>query len=230
MAILVYSSEFVVHSIRQKTLRLKKSVNCQFCEAKHILSTVNCYRGFSFVELLVVISIMGVLISITTASYSNFRESTILKNAALQLKSDLRFVQNKALAGDKSTTNCTIPGRTLVGWYLEINNNASSYTLNGICKDNLNVEQPESTVYKTLFFPSGVTTSISAGNVRILFQPLVREATIHRVSAPPYFYNTSGAKPNQISINTAFAITLSSSSGSYEVTVQPTGEISEKKL
>lgn len=187
--------------------------------------------GFSFVELLVVIAILGLLLTITFASFSNFQKSTKLTNAALQLKSDLRYAQNKALAGDKSTTNCSVAGNTLVGWYLEINNNSNSYLINGICKNNLGFEVPETLAYKTPSLPNGVTaTNDEGGDIRVLFKTIEREVSIHDVSAAPYFYDASGSIQNLVSSPFPFKITLTSTSGSYQVVIQPSGEISEKKL
>lgn len=193
--------------------------------------------GFSFIELLVVIAILGLLLSLTYASFSNFQKSTKLTNAALQLKSDLRFVQNKALAGDKSSAKCSVlttPRPILIGWYMTITDESTTYTFNSDCLNNLGNEDPDSPVVKTLELPKGITVkevgSSGVPGAQILFRPLVNSASIHSTSSPP-FLNAGGGLINQISVGLPFEITLSSESGdSYKVTIQPSGEISEKKL
>lgn len=185
-------------------------------------------RGFTLVELLIVMSIMALLIAMVSASFSSFSKSSRLSSAAVDLKNNLRFVQNKALAGDKSTSNCSASGNTLVGWYVTLTQNSSTYTLNGICKNASGVEVPESSDFKTVTLASGVT--VSSISARVLFQPLVRGATAHSIPTPPsaYFYNSSGVIVN--SIGMPFSINLTSEAGDYQVTITSSGEISEKKL
>lgn len=213
------------------------------------LSTLNFQlkSGFSFVELLVVITIMGILMSITAASYSNLRRSTNLKNAALQLKSDIRYAQNKALAGDKrvDTPNPNLrcpkvdadgrPKYTLVGWYLTIRKGSGDYEINTSCRDAtdpLASDVADVPKFKTIDLPQGVTVSALDGTenrIRILFRPLVNGATIHSFSSPPFYI--SGVFRPEIVYTPPFKITLTSDSGdSYQVIIQPSGEISEKKL
>lgn len=219
---LAYSSLLVVDCFRF----LKKTINYR-------LSTINYLRGFSFVELLVVIAIFSLIAIVVSTAYLNFEKETKLKNAAEMLKSDLRFAQNKALAGDKSTSKCKNANYNLVGWYVTLDESASSYSINGICKDDLENEDPEASEFKVLNLPSGVRLVDNSANenVRILFRPLISGVTIHRkVFTIPYFYNQSGVIQNQVSQNTDFIVTLSSDSNQYQVIIKPSGDISAKKI
>src|SRR3989338_10011742 len=81
-------------------------------------------KGFTFIELLVVITIFGLTASLVTASYLTFERNQRLKNAALTLKNELRLIQNRALSGDKAPPSdpesCYSKEGILVGWYLKI--------------------------------------------------------------------------------------------------------------
>ncbi len=55
-------------------------------------------RGFTLVELLVVISLVGFLFLFSVTTLSNFRQRLCLDASAVQLVSDLRRTQIEALA------------------------------------------------------------------------------------------------------------------------------------
>ena len=135
--------------------------------------------GYSLIELLVVISIFGITITLVTASYLTFERNQRFKNTALQLKNDIRFVQNKTLASDKSSTKCAMAGYTLVGWYLSFTTGATTYTYNSDCKTPAGTEDQDSPVFKTVSLPKGMTicgfsTGVAAN---VFFQPLSRGVT-----------------------------------------------------
>jgi len=81
--------------------------------------------GFTFIELLIVVAIMGVLTSIGVASYNNFNDKRVVENAAAELKSNLSSTQSKAVNNEKPTS-CA--DKVLDGWYLEYINNSSYKT------------------------------------------------------------------------------------------------------
>lgn len=76
--------------------------------------------GFTLIELLVTISIIGIIFGIGVAQYNRFTRRQILVQATQELKSNLRFVQDKAMAGEKDVDVCgSGSGATpLDGWYL----------------------------------------------------------------------------------------------------------------
>lgn len=201
--------------------------------------------GFSFIELMVVISIGAIISIVGVASYTNFATSTVLKNAALQLKSDLRLTQNKVVAGDKRVNdNASLrcpkvepsgkPLYTLVGWYLTLTKSSNTYTINSTCRDADNPSAPDQAdipVFKTIKLPQGVSISDIDGSVaavQVLFQPLVVGATFHGVSTPPFY--VSGTLQPEVVYTAPYKITLSDGTGSYQLFIEPSGEISEKKL
>lgn len=201
--------------------------------------------GFTLIELLVVITLFGITSSLITASYITFERNQRIRNAAQTLKNDLRFAQNKALAGDKGVPNsggsctdlaqCCPNGNndTLVGWYVTFDPaQTSSYTYAGVCNTGGN---EISFSPKTVTYPSGVTlnntspnTGIKIGGsprsgiVTVLFKPLAIDVALHSSSAPPF---NAG---NTVNFTGDLTIELkgSQTSNVNTVTVRPTGEIS----
>lgn len=57
--------------------------------------------GFTLIELLVAVSIITIFFSLGMAQYVKFNRQQILKQAALELKTNLIYAQNMALSGKK---------------------------------------------------------------------------------------------------------------------------------
>jgi len=68
---------------------------------KDLLSKNSC-PGFTLIELIVSVAIISILTAIGIASYTSFQQTQELKTAASELKNNLRFYQNKALAGENA--------------------------------------------------------------------------------------------------------------------------------
>src|SRR3990167_7502376 len=68
-------------------------------------SDIRRKAGFTLIELLIVITLFAITSSLITASYITFEKNQRIRNAAQTLKNDLRFTQNKSLAGDKGVSN-----------------------------------------------------------------------------------------------------------------------------
>lgn len=216
-------------------------------ELKFSIYNFKFAKGYSLIELLVVISIFGITATLVTASYLNFEKNQRIKNAALQLKNDIRFVQNKAWSGDKSSPVCPAT-KTLVGWFVTLSSVTSSntsYTLNSDCKDSAVPPNEDwdgkagganSQAFKTINLPKGVLMcSLSSGTgANIFFQPLTRGVTVHSTSITPPFFKADGTLQNQLAANLDFQINLTSDTScgtaGYGVVVTPVGEVYEKKL
>jgi len=95
------------------------------CHKKFLFNPIPA-RGFSLVELLVVLAIMGILATIGLARYNNFNARQQVKNAALELKSNLRKYQTYAISGQKNPnqvtagSECNDASRTLNFYRIEI--------------------------------------------------------------------------------------------------------------
>ena len=59
----------------------------------------NNNKGFIFIELLIVVSLITLISAATLPGFNSYIKSQNLKQAAEQVSSDLRTVQNKALGG-----------------------------------------------------------------------------------------------------------------------------------
>lgn len=193
--------------------------------------------GFSLIELLIVVAIFGLTVSMVTAAFITFDRSQKLRNAAQQLKSDLRQAQNKALSGDKGSGPATCPSTAILGgWYIQISTDSAGgkngkYTLAGDCKTGAT---DGSFAPKTIFLPGGVTVSTTSlgalSNAAIFFQPLTFGVTYHNAGLSPPFFDLSGNLVNQVGAGSALTITLSAATGgTYQVVVLSSGEINESK-
>ena len=78
-------------------------------------------KGFTLIEILVVVGIIGVLVSIGIASYNNFNEKRKVKRAAEELKLYIRLAASKAINNEKDTrTGYCGTGDTLSGWFVSL--------------------------------------------------------------------------------------------------------------
>ncbi len=60
---------------------------------------MNKEAGLSLIELLVVITIMGILLTLSIPAYRNFNEEQSVNQAAIKVKDDIQFGINKSAAG-----------------------------------------------------------------------------------------------------------------------------------
>jgi prepilin-type N-terminal cleavage/methylation domain-containing protein len=122
--------------------------------------------GFSLIELLVVVAIMAVILGSSIAGYNQFNETQKLKQAALTLKNNLRYAQEKALSSSKpeGITDCG----TFVGYRMTVTGaGALSYSMNAVCNNGSEITGPTG-IYN---LPQNVSFGNSA---QILFQPLTK--------------------------------------------------------
>ncbi|MFA5839673.1 MAG: type II secretion system protein [Candidatus Margulisiibacteriota bacterium] len=59
--------------------------------------TSSAKKGFSLLECLIVVGILGILLTISLPTLKQYRESVILNASAIALASDLRALQNQAM-------------------------------------------------------------------------------------------------------------------------------------
>lgn len=87
-------------------------------------------RGFSLVELIVVIGLILLLTGGIVGGYNSFNETQKLKQAAATLKDHLRLAQAKAMAVEKPSSGCT----TLVGYRVSFPS-SNQYALRARCTE-----------------------------------------------------------------------------------------------
>lgn len=95
-------------------------------------------QGYSIIELLIVVVIMGFLAALVIPSFSNFQQDQDLKLTAEEMKSNIRLAQSRSLSGSKGTT-CAASD-TLLGWYFAVQSgaNQNTYSIAGVCKSTSN--------------------------------------------------------------------------------------------
>lgn len=194
-------------------------------------------RAFSLIELLIVVAIFGLTVSLVTAAFITFERNQQLRNAALQLQSDLRQTQNQALSGNKGSDLSVCPSTsTLGGWYVRLSTDSGGgangrYTIGGDCISAALNESSFSS--KTVILPVGISiTNVgSVSNVDILYRPLAPGVSFHNASLVPPFFDSSGNLLNQVGAGSSLVITFTSNTGgTYHVTVSPSGEVNANEL
>ena len=215
----------------------------EFTEGANLKSPRNWKSpiGFTLIELLVVIAILGIIGSFGTVSFLSYERSARLKNAAMTLKNDLRYAQNKASSGDKGANvsppnGCLQTPNILVGWYVNLSSDVASdknksYKIAGDClRSDLITEDDFGP--KTIKLPKGVSISklTIAGlrsEVNILFRPLVN--SVNTYETVDFIDNTTGYLRTPISTADDLVIELSETgvSNTATVTIKPNGDIYE---
>ena len=205
-------------------------------------------KGFTIIELLIVMSLLGIATTLVSAAYLSFEKRERVKSAALDLKSNLRLAQNKALSGDKGiagspATEICDTFSTLVGWFVRINTGSPNYEVVGSCQTTSG-EVGFST--KTYAYPDGVSlTHINYDGaypedfvnttVNILFRPIEREVYFFNSSSPPFLDGTgniitTGLLEAPASGQISLSLKLQGFDTIYDVNISTSGEINEKKL
>lgn len=135
---------------------------------RHELRTIPPVRnqGFTLIEIIVVVIILIALLGITIASYSSYNTKQKVKQAALDLKSNLRMARTNAVSGKKPEACATyIFEGYQVNFYL------NSYDIIPKCKDAdsfylINDEK------KTVELPPGI--EFDPIQASIVFHPLTQ--------------------------------------------------------
>ena len=112
--------------------------------------------GFTLIEILVSMTIVGFLFSFGYASFRDFSRRQALAGVVKQVQGDLRLAQQKALSGEKpANVACTNPGNTLNA-YNFFRSSASAYTIQADCSGS-----PTAVLVKTVNLPTGITIALS---------------------------------------------------------------------
>lgn len=122
-------------------------------------------RGFTLIEILVVLSISALVFIGGYAGYRDFTRRQILGNAQEEMKSDLVLARQRALSGETpSGCNGNFEGYRLSLTFLDPQG-LSSYSVCAKCS----VSSPS--CIKTVYLPMGITIP-SGGPSQFIFKPL----------------------------------------------------------
>lgn len=94
---------------------------------------MTCKRGYTLIEILVALAIVGILFSVGYANFRSFSQRQAVRDAAKLIQADLRLTQQIALSGQKPTdANCNSPANSLNGYFFSILSE-SSYEIRASC-------------------------------------------------------------------------------------------------
>lgn len=102
-------------------------------------------KGYTLIEILVVLAIMGLLFNFGSAGFRDFARRQALSGTAKNIQGDLRLAQADAATGQKPS-GCTT---TLDSYSFNVKS-ASRYTIEANCAVS-------STIVKDVNLPSGIT-------------------------------------------------------------------------
>ena len=97
--------------------------------------------GFTLIELIVTIGVLGILVGLSYAGYATFTQRQKLITAGQNLKNILRDVESRSFNNevDCSICNCTDPfNLTLDGWYADLSNKQ----FYGVCRGIIFTQTP----------------------------------------------------------------------------------------
>src|SRR3989344_5731901 len=105
----------------------------------HVKVHNTAFFGFTLVETMIAVTIVGLLTVGATASYGNYNKGQKLKQTALTIKNDLRQAQSKA-------TSTEIPSTCAVGTFSEyqvnfVSGNPGQYTVSAVCSSTVPISQ-----------------------------------------------------------------------------------------
>ena len=122
-------------------------------------------KGYTLVEILVVISIVGLLFGVGFVSYREFSRRQALAGAARQFGGDLRLAQELALAGKKPA----VCGANALDGYQFVVTPPNSYRVRAVC--NLTTAIEKTVVVSSGVSISGLVPDLTPSNT-ILFKTL----------------------------------------------------------
>lgn len=129
------------------------------------------YHGYTLVEILVSISIIGILFGVTFVSFRDFSRRQALTGVVKQIQGDIRLAQQMALSGEKpKELGCLT--NNLEGVYFGMTCNPTClYRIRAVCgNDPTQVSYP---IIKEATLPNGITMDIASISVNpIVFKVL----------------------------------------------------------
>lgn len=133
-------------------------------------------KGYTLIEILVVMTITGILFTVGYAQFREFSRRQLLTSAKRQVEGDIRLAQELA-QGNRKPSGC---GNTdpLLGYTVAFNTSNETYTISPNCTgavpgDNRNRSMPSGTQLQTVspasvkFKPLGQGTDLSPSGMTI---------------------------------------------------------------
>lgn len=144
----------------------------------------NFSRGFTFIELIVVMVIFGILISLVTLNLVQARQSTSITASLSTLVADLNAQQIKAMVGDSTVTGTP---NSAYGIYFEPNTNryilfkGTSYSPSS--STNYTAEIDSSLVFSPVSFPNSQVVFATVSGELINFNQSQSSVTLNSANS-----------------------------------------------
>jgi prepilin-type N-terminal cleavage/methylation domain-containing protein len=106
-------------------------------------------KGYTLIEILVVLTVIGIIFGIGYAAYRDFSRRQALAGAAKMVEGDIRSAQQNALSGQKPISGCT----SLNGVSFDITS-ATTYSINYVCGGGVLVKN-------SVTLPTNITIAVS---------------------------------------------------------------------
>lgn len=106
--------------------------------------------GYTLIELIVVIAIMGLLVGASIAGFNTLNQRQTVLSAGREVLSIMRTAQQRAISGQKPTSGTC---DQLLGYSVKGTVNSDTYTLNTVC---LNSDVPSTAIMQSYKMANGV--------------------------------------------------------------------------
>lgn len=145
------------------------------CLNTFMLKCLNDKSGFTLIEIIIAMFIMGIMFAITVPQYAKYRDSKSLFLGKEQVVSDIRMVQNYAYSILKD--NGSFP---VGGYGIHFSKDSNSYTIFADKDDDMEYDS-DSESFKEIKLPEGVKiTSLKINSAEEL------DGDVDLVFTPPY--------------------------------------------
>ncbi|KKQ96572.1 MAG: Pilin assembly protein [Parcubacteria group bacterium GW2011_GWC2_39_11] len=165
-------------------------------------------NGFSLIELLTVMAIMGILAVIVLPNYFVMQKRLALSRSVQKLAHDIRRAQEMAMsANEEPGCSAGYPDyKFSYGVYFSLSA-PDSYKIFADCDSNKDYNSPADKIVNTITFEKTVTLSnlspVVAGSLGIVFTPPAPAVTISPNSSTAEITITNGNENKSVKINMA---------------------------
>lgn len=119
-------------------------------------------NAFTLVEILVTISLIGILSAVGLASYSNFSRNQFVQQTAQEIVQEIRFAQSLS-ENNQKPSDC----QALLSYVFSFDSQGKTYKIYAVCSNRSYEGSPT----KTGSLPDGITyQGLSTVNFRVLNQ------------------------------------------------------------